>query len=555
MPPKQAGSVLSSVRSDAIAQARRTGKNQPVKDKTGAVVYYVSPTGDMVDGPLVNKAKAPSKGGDKGAGVLDKDSRTTGIQQAKLTGQVQPVRDKAGNVLYYVDQQGNAGTDPQARSIPGANDAAGSISQQWVDTHGGGPGGTPPPAPAKQDPNAPPPPMSDADIAQGISDYDKAQNAFAHGGNQTLNGLGSTQGTDPLGLSPKGGAPTIVRANSGNSREVDVNGRPIDMVQTAAGNDTDSYYGQSVQAQASANAAFAALSMPQAYNAGTTFKWSQGAGGLTPQGTQTSRNPNGGYMTTEKQDNRQDLIAGPRGTAGNQPMNSAQQTNSAQYMSIGSALQVFMNMSVNDKDAYNQLVNNLNKAGYFADQSGGMNYLPESSLPLNGYSANAARALVEAAQDLSVAQSAGETSDMATWLQKRSQGYNDWLNNGAGYNNVNRSYQDPDTLKLAAKNAAQAAIGRNLTPDEEAKFEGAFRGKENSAYNEMDSYGRAKAVANATQKNGLPSGTPTSYTMPDTTGEADQYVNADPRFAQEKAGYQGLELTKGLMQFLKGGGF
>lgn len=386
----------------------------------------------------------------------------------------------------------------------------------------------------------------DQNVANARAQYDQDSRNFQENGNvEQAGGLqpGLTP-TDPLGLN-KGKAPTAAKQPDGSVKVTAGNGK-TDL--------TNSYYGHTQAANLSANSVFSALALPSQYQQNTTFLFSEGPNGLTPTGTTVERNPmnKNQWIYTTKGDDRQDLQMGPRGMPQNQPMNSAQQQNSKQYMTMGQAVQWFVNQSVTDKDLYNQLVVNLNHAGYFADQTGGNSYVPDSQLPLGTYSKNAGQALVEAMQDLAVAQAAGETSDLNTWLKKRSQGYEDFVHSGAGYNPVDRAYQDPATLAATAKQAAQQALGRNLTPAEEAHFEAAFRGKENAAYNEQDTYGRAKAVANFQGDSGLPAGTPTGYTMPDTGGEADSYMD-NPQFAQEKANYSGLELTKGLLEFLKGG--
>lgn len=544
-PKKDAGKVDAGVRSDAIAKARSTGKIQPVRDKAGNLVYYVDGTGNNVADPHPPKAAPPAKQG-AGKGVIDPGSRGDAIQQAKVTGQVQPVRDKAGNVMYYVDQQGNMGANPNARSVPGSQDATQSAQDQWDADHGSAP-----PAPSKKGGAGGASAAADQQPLDA-SGYDSAVQGFYGGGNQTLNGVDQTSSNDPLGINgtsaqagSNGPFNSKTTKNSDGSYTVLAGDGKTDL--------TNSTFGHQMLANQTGQATFAALNLGTGYSGSTTVKFSQGPGGLTPQGTEAQRTDSG-WAVGSKQDNRQDLVPGARGQYQNQPMNSAQQQNSAQYMSLQDGLSWFARLSVTDKDAYNSLVGQLNHAGYFATQSGNMNYLPDTQLPLNTYSRNAGQALVEAMQDLSVAQMNGESSDMASWLQKRSQGYEDYVKAGAGYNPVNRAYQDPATLAASAKAAAQQAIGRNLTPAEEAKFDAQFRGKESAAYNEMDSYGRAKAVANFQGASGLPAGSPDSYTMPDTAGEADQFVNSNPQFAQEKAGYQTLELSKGLISFLKGGG-
>lgn len=498
MPPKDA--VDPKAVAAAAALARKTGQNQPVKDAKGKVVYYVDVNG--------NKAPEPPSNAPGGSGSTAPKPGTYTLND----GSTETVREDGTRIIVRKDGH---------RQVIGPQG-------DLVDVGAPGRGGiTPTGKTAAEDSFD----KKDAAKAQAnlTPEQEQAQADQRMARSMLVNGVQQdpVDDPDPLGLAGYKQDPKTRQITDANGQNVDAG----------------SYGALVYQQQQLSNSTFSALQLPTGYNGSTTFMFSKGPNGYAPMAVDPTTLGN-------RMDDRRQAINASRGQ---DPL--AGQTSATNYMTIADGIQKIVNMSVGDKDAYNEMVVQLNKAGYFASQSGNMNYVPTNQLPLNTYSRNTGLAAVEAMQDLSVAQAAGYQGDFKQWLTDRSQGYEDYVKSGAGYNPVNRSYQDPATLAASAKSAAQQAIGRNLTPAEEAKFEAAFHGKENTAYNEIDQYGRAKATANLTGASALPAGTPTGYTMPDTSGEADQYVNQDPQFAAEKQGYAGLELTKGLIGFLKGGGF
>jgi hypothetical protein len=68
----------------------------------------------------------------------------------------------------------------------------------------------------------------------------------------------------------------------------------------------------------------------------------------------------------------------------------------------------------------------------------------------------------------------------------------------AAYQPTQRSFTDPAEVKATAKSAAQAAIGRDLTPEEEAKLEAHIHGLESTRYDQIDAAGRAGNNATVT---------------------------------------------------------
>lgn len=442
-------------------------------------------------------------------------SRTDAQRKAAQTLIPQPVTDNAGKILYYVDYNGavvpNEVAEEQIRSFlrhpygPAASDPASAV---------GGP--TPAAALSPQ---------------QSQSDYNRL--ASRQGG--FVNGIWVPPAGAQDGDYATGNIGAIKPGKTAGTVSVTLpNGQTIERAPMTPAE-------QHVISEQQANATYSALNVPQ-NTAQRTFILSQGPGGLAPTGIDMA-------SLSNRQDNRQDLQLGPRGEYGNQPINSPQTQNARQYMSLQDAVQWFANLAATDKPAYNNMVAQLNRAGYFSSTPG--NYLPTNALPLNGFSFPAGEAFARAALDLSVANAGGDNSDMLTWLQSRSQGYEDYLKSGAGFVPQSRAYQDPATLAASAKGAAQSALGRNLTPAEEAAFEAHFRQLENTGYDQRDASDRSRQIAQATGDTAGAGGG--SYTLPDTTGQADQYVNGSPQFAQEKAGYSALEATKGLIQFIMRG--
>lgn len=192
---------------------------------------------------------------------------------------------------------------------------------------------------------------------------------------------------------------------------------------------------------------------------------------------------------------------------------------SENMMTISAGVLFLRNLAARDKAAYNQMVVLLRNAGYGS--------LPQNDaeLPLNGYSQQVGAAFAYAANDLAQANQGGDQRDITQYLIDRGQGYADYVKQQAAdaaikaqYQPVDRKYQDPSTLRLAAKSAAETALGRKLSAAEEAKFEAAYRAKEDTFYNQIDAAGRAHQSF--------------SGYAPDTMGQANDFIQGD-QFQQE----------------------
>lgn len=191
------------------------------------------------------------------------------------------------------------------------------------------------------------------------------------------------------------------------------------------------------------------------------------------------------------------------------------------YLTISAGVLWLRQLSVRDPAAYNKLVVLLRNAGY--------GNLPneDAALPLNGYTQLVGAAFAYAANDLAQANAAGDGRTLLEYLTDRGQGYADYLAQqeadqkaAEAYQPVDRKYQDPSTLRAAAKAAAVDALGRKLTDAEEARFEAAYRAQEENFYNGIDQAGEAKGVFRG-------------Y-APDVAGQVNDYIEGD-QFATERA--------------------
>lgn len=186
--------------------------------------------------------------------------------------------------------------------------------------------------------------------------------------------------------------------------------------------------------------------------------------------------------------------------------------NNTNMMSVAGVVKWLRGLSVRDKGAYNKLIVMLRNAGYINGA--------DEELPLNGYSTDAGIAIATAANDLSQANEAGDTRSLMDYLTDRGKGLADYLAEQEAdqakedqYKPIDRQYQDPASIRAAAYDAARAAIGRKLTDEEEARFEAAFRGRENSFYDQLDT-----ARQNETKF--------AAY-APDVAGQADAFIGGD----------------------------
>jgi hypothetical protein len=210
-------------------------------------------------------------------------------------------------------------------------------------------------------------------------------------------------------------------------------------------------------------------------------------------------------------------------------------------MTVAQGVQWFLNLSVQHPDLYKHLVDQLKATHYITPYTGDQVY--------GGYSSVAAEGMAKAMADLAQVNTTpgGANVALADFLAQKQQAAQDQASATAP--KATRNYQDPATLSYVAKQAAQAALGRALTPNEEAAFERSFRAKENGYYDQVDATNAAQAAAGIMGQSGPTTGAP----APDTSGEAQAYVQGD-QFGSERNAYSALEFVKGIESFLTGGG-
>lgn len=263
-----------------------------------------------------------------------------------------------------------------------------------------------------------------------------------------------------------------------------VPGRNGEMVQ-----DTTSYRARVTAQQSRATSIFNGLGLSDIAEMGnSTFILSQGA--VEVDAT------TGGRLAAGDQD----LRVGARNSS-QRP--SSQKPQGENRLTVSGGLSWFRKLAVEDRAAYNSLVIQLRNAGYMGGE--------DHDLPLNGYTRAAGEAFAYAAADLADATREGDRRTLLQYLTDRGQGYLDYeaqqaadeaeANAEPEYQPVDRSYTDPEAVKQTAKEAAIAALGRKLTDEEEARFQAAFRGKEDGYYDAIDGAGRAKTAARVADPN------------------------------------------------------
>jgi hypothetical protein len=202
----------------------------------------------------------------------------------------------------------------------------------------------------------------------------------------------------------------------------------------------------------------------------------------------------------------------------------------ANQVTISAASVWLRKLAATDKDAYNQLVVLLRNAGYLSGD--------DSELPLNGWTFTVAKQFATAAFDLANANAGGDTRDLYTYLKDRGQGYADLQaqkekEQNPPFQPTERRYEDPATLAAAAKSAAIDALGRKLTPQEEARFEAAFKAQYDAAYDQIDAVGR-RQHDNPDQS--IPGA---RVTFPDIQGQTDAFLNQDEFVPEHQARLMG----------------
>jgi hypothetical protein len=184
-------------------------------------------------------------------------------------------------------------------------------------------------------------------------------------------------------------------------------------------------------------------------------------------------------------------------------------------MTIGSGVAWLANLSTKDQGAYQAMLDKLHSAGYLNDSD---------YAEANGHWSTAAgNAFLLAARDVAVVNTTegGQNTTLDEFLGSKAGAAGRAKANA--YTPVERSYTDPTAIKAAARSAAEDLLGRQLTPDEEARLTGHFRGLEDTAFDQVDAAGRQGQGA--------------AYTPPNASGQIDAFINDDAH-SQEAANWR-----------------
>jgi len=196
-------------------------------------------------------------------------------------------------------------------------------------------------------------------------------------------------------------------------------------------------------------------------------------------------------------------------------------------MTVGNALTWLANLSTKDPGAFQSMVDRLHKAHYLSDQD----YTAMGAT----YDAQVGTAFSRLALDVASVNSTagGATTSLEEYLKNKTDHPGPDPN---AYKPVTRTFTDPNEIRAVAENAAQTAIGRRLTPQEQAALTAHFHGQESSMFDQIDAAGRQHLGASVTQ--------------PTATGAAYAEINDNPQLAQEQANFDMLKYGDVIKQLM-----
>lgn len=211
--------------------------------------------------------------------------------------------------------------------------------------------------------------------------------------------------------------------------------------------------------------------------------------------------------------------------------------------SIANGLAWLRNLSVQNRDAYNDMVRRLYLAGY----------LSEGDVKWNVFSTGVAQAFADAAYDTAITNAGvnglggADSGQLVTLMDNLDAIISGNQESGMGPGASDAAegpirqdhVEDEKTLKANIRAAAQRSLGRSLTDEEEAHIAGQFRAIESQWNNKM--WGATQAVAEG--------GAVSVPDRPTTAYVADDLVRTG--FAQEKAG-EDLGSYIGVMRSMMG---
>lgn len=202
-------------------------------------------------------------------------------------------------------------------------------------------------------------------------------------------------------------------------------------------------------------------------------------------------------------------------------------TQVVQY-TVAGGVEWLRGQAVNNTEGYNSIVASLYQAGY----------LSEADVRFGRFTGKVAQAFAEAAWDTANANMGRDPGEVITifdhldgiiaGFEESGFGPNGPGGGGDGPQAPTRvdQWSDPETLRETIRQSAQAALGRNLTDQEEQAFLSNFHGKEAS-------WNDDRWAAEQAQFNGQSADV---VDRPNANAAGDAFIRKDPKLAQEKAG-------------------
>lgn len=430
--------------------------------------------------PPNDAAKVPTKS----SSTIDRGSLNDAKKRAATTGIPQPVRNRAGGVLYYVDFSGAVVPDAIAKDAidrakqktQAAQDKANHIGHDLtgkvVPLHDNGA------------------PLSPAEQVQLTAQQQQVAQANQQLGYVWVDGK----------------AMKVTTVNKDGSYDVTIGASKSQPMSNFMG-----------------TTAFGALDSgtASALDPSTRFTMAYGQGDIFTG--KTSAIPMGG--PNYGGGNNTASAANPA-SAGEYSSTSNQVSNTTNMMTVGQGLTWLVNLSLQDPDSYKAMVDHLHDAGYLSDAqyaAGG-----------GQYNSMIGQAFGQAATDTAVinAQPSGMHMSLYDYLAQRAAANK--ANQANSYKPVQRDYADPAALEGAARSLAQSDLGRDLTPDEVSQLVGHFHGLQDTMYDQVDAAGRQGQNARVTS--------------PNVSGQVDTFIHdganaqeaANWRVAQYGAAMNGL---------------
>jgi hypothetical protein len=192
-------------------------------------------------------------------------------------------------------------------------------------------------------------------------------------------------------------------------------------------------------------------------------------------------------------------------------------------MTIGNGVSWLADLATKDSGAYQAMLDKLHNANYLSDA--------DYAAAAGHWSAAVGQAFALAARDVAVINATpnGANTTLDEFLSSK----HDALANAKAnaYTPRVRDYTDPEEIKAAARSAAQDLLGRRLTPEEESRLVGHFRGLEDRVFDEVDAAGRA--------------GTGGSFTRPSESGQIQSFLDSGP-LEQEQANWGAAQYGQAL---------